>query len=326
MHHPLLRANSHSIMAYTAAILISEPTVILHIRLLAISFLFATGIVALGTSARGQDAKAITAKQKETVIANLKKADLPKANLVETDNFFVVGVLPEEKVKALGVLLEKVVPIARKGLHYEAKEEAWKGKPAVYHFPEGRDFKGFVRSVIMIKPESVYYDVRSDTPLVIDPVEVSGKTTETEQFAATAANVAAAYLKARGNTANIPEWLRIGFGRATALRADGLNSTRYQNYKKQAKAVAYGGKGNPPAEIADLWAENKNANADVLAASVVEYMAYGPGAENFIKLVYGFRPDENGNPVSVAQAFEAAGWKEIPMFEKAWQKWAMTGK
>ncbi len=297
-----------------------------HLRLFAVGSFFAIVVGALGTSVQGQDAKAVLAKQKETAIANLKKADLPKANLVETDNFFVVGVMPEEKVKALGMVLEKVVPIARKGLHYESKEEAWKGKLAVYHFSEGRDFKSFVRSVIMIKPEDVYYDVRSDTPLVIDPVEVSGKATETELFAATAANVAAAYLKARGNTANIPEWLRIGFGRVTALRAEGLNSTRYQNFKKQAKAVAYGGKGNPPAEIANLWSENKTANADVLAASVVEYMAYGPGAENFIKLVYGFRPDENGNPVTVAQAFEAAGWKDIPMLEKAWQKWAMTGK
>ncbi|HEV3383861.1 MAG TPA: hypothetical protein VG097_03550 [Gemmata sp.] len=294
-------------------------------RAFVVFIVFAAGVASVGTYAPAQDAKATVAKQKEAVVANLKKADLSKANIVETDNFFLVGVMPEEKAKALGTLLEKVVPVARKGLHYEAKEETWKGKLAVYYLPETRDFKSLIRTTFMMKPEGIYYDVRSDTPLVVDPVEVSGKATEGELFSNTAMNVASAYLKARGSTANIPSWLLNGFGRVTALRSEGLNSTRYQSFKKQAKVVA-SGKGNPPVAIADLWAENKPANADVLSASFVEYMAYGPGAENFIKLVYGFRPDENGNPTSVAQAFEAAGWKDTAALEKLWQKWVATGK
>jgi len=297
-----------------------------HIRVLSLILLAATGVVALDISVSAQDAKANIAKQqKETVVANLKKSDLSAAIIAETDNFFVAGIMAEEKAKALGTVLEKMAPIARKGLQYETKDEVWKGKLAVYYLPEGRDFKSFVRSVIMIKPEGVYYDVRSDTPFVVDPVEVTGKASEADLFSSAAADVAGAYLKARGATANIPEWLRIGFGRATSLRAEGLNSTRYQNFKKQAKLVANGSKGNPPAEIADLWGESKVANGEVLSASFVEYMAYGPGSANFLKLVYGFRPDENGNAPSVAQAFEAAGWKDIPALEKAWQKWAGTG-
>jgi hypothetical protein len=305
-----------------------EPTVNKHVRLIVLTFLIATGIVSLGINSPAQDAKANVAKQKEAIVANLKKADLSKANILETDNFFVVGMTTDEKAKALGALLEKVVPIARKGLHYDAKEEAWKGKLAVYYLPETRDFKSLIRTVFMTKPESVHYDVRSDTPLVVDPVEVSGKASEADLYAVNARNVAGAYLKARGTTANIPYWLLNGFGRATALRAEGLTSTRYQSFKKLAKSAAstYGGKGNPPAAIGDLWSENPPSNADLISASFVEYMAYGPGADNFLKLVYGFRPDENGNPVSVAQAFEAAGWKDIAALEKAWQKWATTGK
>jgi hypothetical protein len=294
-------------------------------RLFVVFILIAAGVTFVGTYAPAQDAKATVAKQKEAVVANLKKADLSKANIFETDSYFIVGVMPEEKAKALGGLLEKVVPVARKGLHYEAKEEAWKGKLAVYYLPETRDFKSLIRSAFMMKPEGVHYDVRSDTPLIVDPVEVPGKATEAELFSNTAMNVASAYLKARGSTANIPYWLQSGFGRVTALRAEGLNSTRYQSFKKQAKAVA-GGKSTPAAEIADLWAENKPGNIDVLSASFVEYMAYGPGAENFIKLVYGFRPDENGNPSSVAQAFEAAGWKDSAALEELWQKWVGRGE
>jgi hypothetical protein len=133
-------------------------------------------------------------------------------------------------------------------------------------------------------------------------------------------------LKARGNTAIIPDWLRVGFGRSTAYRAEGLTSKRYQAYKTLAKAVAIGSKSGTPAAIGDLWGETKPANADILAASVAEYMAYGPGSANFLKLVYAFRPDENGNTPSVPQAFEAAGWKDIAMLETAWRKWVSTGK
>ena len=294
---------------------------------LVFAIVIAAGVISLGSSSSAQlpDAKAILAKQKEEISTNLKKADLTKATMIETDNFFIVGTLTPEKAKALGAVLEKVVPLARKALQYEPKDEVWKGKLAIYYLPESRDFKNFVRAAIQMRPEGVYYDVRSDTPFLIDPVEVPAKSTEAEQFANTAAIVAGAYLKARGETANLPDWVRNGFGKATAYRAEGLNSMRYLAFKKQAKAVASGSKGTPAA-IADLWGENKAANADILSASLIEYMAYGPTPENFLKLVYGFRPDENGNPTTVAQALEAAGWKEVPMLEANWRKWVTTGK
>jgi hypothetical protein len=62
----------------------------------------------------------------------------------------------------------------------------------------------------------------------------------------------------------------------------------------------------------------------VLATSLAEYLAYGPGAANFVKLVVGLRPDENGNPTSIPAAFEAAGWKDLGMLESAWRKWAAS--
>lgn len=297
------------------------------IRLVAIAVLAAWGVISIGTSTPAQlpDIKAIVAKQKEEISTNLKKADLSKATVTETDNFFIVGTLPAEKAKALGAILEKVAPIARKALQYEPKDEVWKGKLAIYYLPESRDYKNFVRAALQMRPEGVYSDVRSDTPYLVDPVELPAKSTETEQFANTAAIVAGAYLKARGATANLPEWISSGFGKATAYRADGLNSARYLGFKKQAKALAAGTKGTPAA-IAELWGETKANNADILAASLLEYMAYGPGADNFLKLVYGFRPDENGNQPSVGQALEAAGWKEVPMLESNWRKWVTAGK
>jgi hypothetical protein len=105
------------------------------------------------------------------------------------------------------------------------------------------------------------------------------------------------------------------------MRAEGLNSARYQKHKTAARGLA-----NKGAKPTDLWAETKPANADVLANSFAEYLAYGPGAANLVKLLTGFRPDGNGNPPAAQQAFEAAGWKDLAMLEAAWRKWATTGK
>jgi histidinol-phosphate/aromatic aminotransferase/cobyric acid decarboxylase-like protein len=116
----------------------------LFFRLLIPACVVAAGIASLGPSAAAQDSKALLAKQKETVVANLKQAELSKTTVVETENFFVAGLLPDEKAKSLGSVLEKVVPLVRKALQYESKEETWKGKLAVYYFPESRDYKTFM--------------------------------------------------------------------------------------------------------------------------------------------------------------------------------------
>ncbi len=265
-------------------------------------------------------------KQKANAVATLQKADLPKATVIETEHFLIGSSLPDEKAKALGAMLEKVAPVARKGAQFEDKEEAWKGKLAVYYLPENRDFKGFIRNVVNEKPEGIYYNLRADDPYLVDPVEVSGKATESDQFADTTAIVAGAYLKSKGGSAAVPEWLVDGFGRITAMRAEGMTAKRYTTYKTAAKTAAAGTKTGKPAAIADLWAESRPANVDVIAASFAEYLAYGPGKDNFLKLVSGFRPDENGNVPMAPQAFEAAGWKDLSMLEKAWQKWVTTGK
>lgn len=265
------------------------------------------------------------AKQKAAVMAILKKADLPKVNIVETEHFFIATSLPEEKAKALGVVVEKVVPVARKALQFEEKEEPWRGKLTLFVLPETREFKTFIRSVVMKDPEGVYMDLRAEDPFVADSVDVPPKATDAEQYSVVAATVATAFLKARGSTASLPGWLQDGFGRVTAMRAEGTNSTRYTKYRTAARAMAGIGKGAKAVPIGEVWGETKTPNTDVMATSVVEYMAYGPGSMNFVKLIFAFRPNENGDSPATAQALEAAGWKDVAVLEKAWQKWA-SGK
>ena len=184
-----------------------------------------------------------------------------------------------------------------------------------------REFNTFVRGVLVEQPNGVFYSLRTDEPFLVDPVEVSARATESDQFANSAAIVAGAYLKAKGTGASVPEWLISGFGRVTALRAEGTNAKRYTGYKNAVKALAKQG-----ANVTDLWAEERPKNAELLANSFAEYLAYGPGAVNFVKLIYGYRPDENGNTPNAQQAFESAGWKDLAMLEAAWRKWAVTGK
>ncbi|WP_439623456.1 hypothetical protein [Gemmata sp.] len=262
------------------------------------------------------------AKQKAAAVATLKKANLDKAAVVETDNFLIASSWPEEKARALGGVLEKVVPIARKALQFEEKDEAWRGKLAVFVLPETRDFKSFMRGVIQRDPEGVYTDVRADDPFVVDPVDAPVRATDADQYAAVAASVANAFLRSRGSTAALPDWVLNGFGRVTAARAAGTNSAAYTKYRTAARLAVLGPKGGKPAALGELWGDTKPANGDALAASLVEYMAYGPGAANFVKLVFAYRPNENGDSPATPQALEAAGWKDTAALEAAWRKWA----
>lgn len=274
----------------------------------------------MGTTARAQDVKQEAARQKQAAAANLKKADVAKTTLVESEHFIIATTLTPAKAKALAQALEKVGPTARKALRFEATEEAWKGKLTIYYLPDNRDFKSFIRSVVAKQPGGVHYELRADDPFIVDPVDVPAKATDGDQFHQTAGIVAGAYLRAKAGSATLPEWLVGGFGRVTALRADGLNSRRYSTHKSASRTASRTGK---PTE---LWSESPPDNTETLANSFVEYLAYGPGAANFGKLIEGFRPDNNGNTPSVQAAFEAAGWKNLTMLEAAWKKWAASAR
>ncbi len=278
--------------------------------------------------AQDPDASAATAKKQRAAIATwLKKADFSDAVVAETPRFYVISPsLTPEKAKSLGATLDKLVPTVRKSLQLDENEELVKGKLAVYVFPESRDFKSFMRSVLMVQPDGVHFALRSDEPAVIDPVALSGKATEADLVHNTASVVSEAFLLSRAGTAKLPSWLSEGFGRVTALRVEGVNSKRYQAYKSQAKAAVTGVRTGKPPALMDLWAESRPANADLLANSFAEFLAYSPVSKDFSRVVAGFRPNENGDAPSVPQAFEAAGWKELPMLEAAWRKWVVTGR
>jgi hypothetical protein len=265
---------------------------------------------------------------KASAVENLKKAGVAKPTAVETKNFVVAGSLPESKARALGAALEKTLAVARKAAKFDEKESPWKGgRLVVYFLPDSDEYQSFMRRVLQVRPEGAHADFRAEPSFLVDPVELPGKPTEADQYAATAARVAGELLKAKGTgTQRVPEWLREGFGRVSAMRAEGTGSKRYLAYRAQAKAAAFGTKTGRPAAIADVWGGQKSPGSDALANSLAEFVAFGPKAAEFDKFIDALRPGEgNMNPTAMS-GFMALGWKDEAAAEAAWKRWVQTGR
>lgn len=265
---------------------------------------------------------ALVKAAKDAAVANLKKAGIDKPTVVETPGYLVAGSLSEEKAKALGEALEKTTAVARKALKFDDKEAPWKGKLTVYFMPDNAEFKALMRRAFQVPPEGAHSALRADPPFLVDPAEATGKATDADLYFSTAARVAGAHLQGKGTgTQNLPDWLRDGFGRVTAMRAEGASSKRYTAYKALARgAVAKG------AKLDDVWGAEKSPAADALGQSFAEYLTYGPGAAKFPMILDGLKPGENNEAPTIQQALEAAGLKEkdkgFAMVEAAWRKWA----
>ena len=74
-------------------------------------------------------------------------------------------------------------------------------------------------------------------------------------------------------------------------------------------------------KASDVWGGNLDVEeATVLRASLVDYLAYGPGASKFIPFLEGFRPGENMATKTTAQALEATTIM-ADRLDRAWRGW-----
>jgi hypothetical protein len=265
-------------------------------------------------------------KARAAAVENLKKAKIDKPTVEETDNFLVAGSITEAKAKALGAVLEKVLPAARKAAKYDEKESAWKGKLTVYFLPDGDEYKAFMRRVLVKRDdEGQYADFRTDPPLLVDPADLPGKPSDAELFAATAARMAGEHLKAKGTGSQaVPEWLRDGFGRVVVMKATG--SAKYAAYKNAAKNAIFNPKSGKPPMIADVGSGERSVASDALANSLAEFLAYGPKAADFGKFLDALRPSDTVQNPSVLTGLMALGWKDEASADASWKQWVRTGK
>ena len=299
----------------------------LRVRSAVLAALLTAAALGSQPSAVAQD-KDKAAKAKAAAVENFKKVKIDKPTVVETDNFIIAGTLTEERAKKLGEVLEKVLPVARKGARFDEKETAWKGKLTVYFLPDGEEFKTFMRKALVADPkDGTFVDFRAEPALLVDPADLPGKPSDADLFANTAARVAGEMLRAKGTgTQVVPEWLRDGFGRITVMRAEGTGGKRYTAYKVAARSAVLNPKGGKPPTITDVGSGEKSATAEALANSLSEFLTYGPKAAEFGKFLDGLRPSETVAAPTVLNGFMALGWKEEAMADAAWRRWVQTGK
>jgi hypothetical protein len=294
-------------------------------------FVAASLVTASALDVRADDKRAAdVAKQKEATTANLRTAGGDKSTFVETDDLIVHTTAAEAKTKATAVSLQKTYTTAAKALQL-GLESPWPGKLTVIALADRKLFAGFIRDVEkrrLDNADATSIQISGSTPTVVQGVALGDKPTDTQLTADAAATVATALLMSRvasmSETADnpLPQWLRVGFGKAAANRAQGPMNVGAVRTK--ARGLLTKGKAGP-FKVADLWAETTPKDADTLGAGVVDYMAFGPDAAKFPAFVQGFRPtDENPNPTAET-ALTAAGWKADAL-DASWKKWLVTGK
>ncbi len=163
--------------------------------------------------------------------------------------------------------------------------------------PTDRDFKTFIRTVV----------VHAAGRRPLRRCDATSRSSSTRlkcrrrrprptSSPSAAAVVAGAYLKAKGAA---PPLSRLARRRLRPRDRDARRGIELASaicaYKTAAPGAREQGREGRPTS----GARPSPRTAEVLANSFAEYLAYGPGTANFVKLIYGFRPDENGNSAGV---------------------------
>ncbi len=255
------------------------------------------------------------AEQKAARDANWKLLELDEPATLETDLFLIAA--PKAmagKLKAIAETLARYHAAAAKALALDLKM-AYPGKITVYLLPEVTSLPSFARRVEKRRPdtgETGSYMAADDKLHV-----AAGPTRAGVSADMRVGEMVAALLMARKVGARIPMpgWLTEGFARATTYRVSPKDKTVLADKKKvRALAKKVGAKA--------AWDGSADAeDTPLLAASVVEYLAYVGGAARFPKFVEGFKPEEKSPTPTAAQAMEAAGISASKV-ESGWKAWA----
>jgi hypothetical protein len=277
-------------------------------------------IVRLDAVAVADDADVLK-KQKEVALANWKSLyeDDVQPATEETAHLLIYGPasMTQKQLKDVGTGLEARYKLARGCLKVGPKENLWPGKLTVYLVAERRLFSTFMRTIAKQRPsadDSGVFSLAGAQPFVgaCPPQTKYDPSLENQA----GEQLAAAVLSQRGGGA-LPDWLRAGFGRATSWRAA---PNAHFNDRNAVKRLASG------RSVNDVWDGKLNAEeAPLLRASLVEFLAYGPGAETFPKFVEAFKPAPNSQPKTVADALKAVRY-EPDRLNNRWHSWVATGR
>jgi hypothetical protein len=271
----------------------------------------------LGTAVYADETAEKIAAQKKAAQANWEKVEAGDMAHLETKWLLIYAPASMEKnLKTVGPLLEKHIELAAKALGYDLKELPWSGKLTVYLFAEQAHFAAFARRVEKrrVRAEtSSWGSQEAGMHVAVSPAKGRTNVPLSLQAGEQLANLLLG-LKA-GTKTPLPGWLATGFGRATCWRVSPTIKSTVSE-RRQAATLARSHSSS------DLWyAKVEGEEADVMAASVADFMAYGPGASRFPKFVEGFKLEDNMQERTTDQALTAANLSAAKI-NQLWKTWA----
>ena len=277
--------------------------------------------VAEGT-AKGMALQAVAAVQHAKALALWQRlfseTDPPH---FESNRFLVYGTSPGRTPKEIAANLEKQYALAVKALEME-QDEPWAGKLAVYCMPNRDGFLGLIRVLEqrrLDEGEQGTYGIDEDYPYVAasPPATKDGMPTDL----AAGGQMAAALMVKKGGR-NVPDWIQLAFGRATAYRGAPLKEAAAERRKAALLLIKY------KRTLKDLVPPTTGVTDDdlaVLQGSVLDYLAYSGRTSKFQPLVGGFRQfDENKTP-NFNDGLMAANLT-IDRLDQVWQAWLRSNK
>lgn len=278
----------------------------------------AAGLLLPTSGLRADDKDETLAAQRKLVGENWDKVGAGPSVTHETEHFIVVAPKAlEKRLKEIGLLLEKSYATAHK-LLFAPKELAWAGKLTVYLFAQPEQLDAFIRRVEKRRlrglEKGTFSAQENQAHVAVSPPREMGDPPVEVQAAQQVASVL--LMRRAGIRTVVPGWLVSGFGRATYYRMAPLKPPVVKE-RRAAWTFALKNKRN----ASDVWGGTLEGDEyNVLAASVADFLAYGPGSTKFVKVLEGFRPEENVLSKTVEQAITAANLK-VDIIDKRWRTW-----
>lgn len=278
----------------------------------------AAGLLLPTAVLRAEEKDETLVAQRKAVGENWQKVDAGPSATHETAHFIIVAPKAMEKrLKDIGVLLEKSFDMAHKVL-FAPKELTWAGKLTVYLFAQPEQLDAFIRRVEKrrlrgAEKGSFWADENRAHVAAAPPREMGDPPTEVQAAQQIASTL---LMRKAGPSTIVPSWLVNGFGRATYYRMAPQHPAVAKE-RRAARGYAVKNKRN----ARDVWASTlEGEEYNVLAASVADFLAYGPGKAKFVAFLDGFKPGENVPSKTVEQALTSANLK-ADTIDKRWRSW-----
>jgi hypothetical protein len=285
-------------------------------------FLIGLALLLPFSSLQAQDKPLSGDKQKAFAAEAMKKAEVKDARVVESPHLVVATTLPEAKATALAQALDKVFVSAHKALKFELADV--KSKTLVFTFAELDQYRQFKRSVIKERPdddETASFDVRRDDPYIAVSARRGDKSPNFELLAGN--EICRAVLAKKGGNARLSEWMKDGFARAVAWRNDPKSASADRAaVVRLAPRLPKGAKAANPA-VEKAWM-GTGREKDLIAASLMDYLTFGPGNEKFGSLVSSMIPTAGIDAPSFEDALRAIEWM-VDDLDRSWREWVAKG-